>query len=53
PCVPTAATASSGRHLGRDRSQNDRPDSAVLPHQFSDAGRPRYRRILQKTGRLS
>ncbi|CAL9020630.1 unnamed protein product, partial [Prunus brigantina] len=47
------ATVTSGHHLGRDRSQNDRHDFAVLPHLFSDVSWQRYRWILQKTDRFS
>ncbi|CAL9006176.1 unnamed protein product, partial [Prunus brigantina] len=43
------AVHSSGHRSGRDRSQNDRPGSAVLPHPFSDISRQRYRRKMQKT----
>ncbi|CAL2238204.1 unnamed protein product [Prunus armeniaca] len=50
PATFWPAVHSSGHHLGRDRSQNDRPDSAVLPHPFSDVCRQRYRRKLQKNG---
>ncbi|CAL8137714.1 unnamed protein product [Prunus armeniaca] len=49
PATFWPAVHSSGHHSGRDRSQNDRPDSAVLPHPFSDVSRQRYRRKLQKT----
>ncbi|CAL9020622.1 unnamed protein product, partial [Prunus brigantina] len=49
---PPAATATSGHHRGRDRSQNDRPCSGILPNPFSDVSRRRYSRKLQKNGRF-
>ncbi|CAL9012362.1 unnamed protein product, partial [Prunus brigantina] len=52
PATFLPAVHSSGHHSGRDWSQNDRPDSAVLPHPFSDVSRQRYRRKLQKNGRF-
>ncbi|CAL8151049.1 unnamed protein product [Prunus armeniaca] len=52
PATFWPAVQSSGHHSGRDRSQNDRPDSAVLPHLFSDVSRQRYRRKMQKNGRF-
>ncbi|CAL8112378.1 unnamed protein product [Prunus armeniaca] len=52
PATFWPAVHSSGHHSGRDRSQNDRPDSAVLPHLFSDVSRQRYRRKVQKNGRF-
>ncbi|CAL2249957.1 unnamed protein product [Prunus armeniaca] len=52
PATFWPAVQSSGHHSGRDRSQNDRPDFAVLPHPFSDVSRQRYRRKLQKNGRF-
>ncbi|CAL8118807.1 unnamed protein product [Prunus armeniaca] len=52
PATFWPAVQSSGHHSGRDRSQNDRPDSAVLPHLFSDVSRQRYRRKVQKNGRF-
>ncbi|CAL9000166.1 unnamed protein product, partial [Prunus brigantina] len=50
PATFWPAVHSSGHHSGRDQSQNDRPDFAVIPHLFSDVSRQRYHRKLHKNG---
>ncbi|CAL8111933.1 unnamed protein product [Prunus armeniaca] len=52
PATFWPAVQSSGHHSGRDRSQNDRPDSAVLPQPVLTASRRDFAGKSKKTARF-